>query len=146
MSTTKSLYHIVINTKGRLMTIPEENKRQLYAYIYGIIKNKGCTLVRMNGIPNHIHMLIDLSAEVSLSEFMRELKRSSSLWAKSHRELFPMFMGWGKEYYAFSCGADQKEPIVEYIKNQENHHHVIGFDDEMRDMTRRNECEFYTYD
>ncbi len=57
-----------------------------------------------------------------------------------------MFMGWGKEYYAFSCGVDQKEPIVEYIKNQENHHHVIGFDDEMRDMTRRNECEFYTYD
>ena len=146
MSTIKSLYHIVINTKGREMTITEENKRQLYAYLYGIIKNKNCTLIRMNGIPNHIHLLVDLSPEVSLSSFMLELKRNSSLWAKSHPDLFPAFKGWGKEYYAFSCGIDQKDAIVEYIKNQETHHHQVAFDAEMQDMAKANDCNYYVYD
>ena len=146
MSTVKSLYHIVINTKGRMNTIPEENKRQLYAYIYGIIKNKGCTLIRMNGIPNHIHLLVDLSTNVSLSDFIREVKRNSSIWAKSHPELFPAFMGWGKEYYAFSCGVEQKDAIVEYIKSQETHHRVMAFDDEMKKIALSNECSYFVYD
>ncbi|MBQ9467288.1 MAG: transposase [Muribaculaceae bacterium] len=71
MSTVKSLYHIVINTKHRQMTIPEENKRRLYLYIYGLIQNQKCTLIRMNGIPNHIHLLIDLSVEISLKSATR---------------------------------------------------------------------------
>ena len=146
MSTVKSLYHIVINTKGRLNTIPEEHKRQLYAYIYGVIKNKGCTLIRMNGVPNHIHLLVDLSTDISLSEFMRELKRSSSMWIKANHDMFPYFLGWGKEYYAFSCGVEQKDNIVEYIKNQEVHHRVMGYDAEMQQITLANECDLYVYD
>ena len=146
MSTVKSLYHIVINTKNREMTIPEESKRELYAYMYGIIKNSGCTLIRMNGIPNHIHLLVDLSAQLSLSQFMHDLKRSSSIWVKGHPDLFPDFKGWGKEYYAFSCGVSQKDTIVEYIKSQETHHGLVTYDQEMGDITSNNECSFYIYD
>lgn len=146
MSTVKSLYHIVINTKNREMTIPEESKRELYAYMYGIIKNSGCTLIRMNGIPNHIHLLVDLSSQLSLSQFMHNLKRSSSIWAKKRSDLFPDFVGWGKEYYAFSCSMGQKDAIVEYIKNQEAHHGVVPFDKEMGEMTTDNACEFHVYD
>ncbi|MBR5436931.1 MAG: IS200/IS605 family transposase [Muribaculaceae bacterium] len=146
MSTVKSLYHIVINTKRREMTISEANKRYLYAYLFGIIKNYNCTLIRMNGIANHIHLLIDLSVEISLSNFMRELKRSSSIWLKSQRELFPTFDGWGKEYYAFSCGQSQVDSIVEYIKNQETHHNVATFEDEIANMASENLCECYFYD
>ncbi|MBR5102212.1 MAG: IS200/IS605 family transposase [Muribaculaceae bacterium] len=146
MSTTKSLYHIVINTKSREKTIPEENKRELYAYLFGIIKNKHCTLLRMNGIENHIHMLVDLAPDIALSDFMRELKRSSSLWIKSHHELFPRFVGWGREYYAFSCGVAQKDAIVEYIKEQEIHHKTVSFDDEMKCISEANACDYYVYD
>lgn len=128
------------------MTIPEESKRELYAYMYGIIKNSGCTLIRMNGIPNHIHLLVDLSAQLSLSQFMHDLKRSSSIWAKGRPDLFPDFKGWGKEYYAFSCGVSQKDTIVEYIKSQETHHGLVTYDQEMGDMASNNECSFYIYD
>lgn len=128
------------------MTIPEESKRELYAYMYGIIKNSGCTLIRMNGIPNHIHLLVDLSAQLSLSQFMHDLKRSSSIWVKGHPDLFPDFKGWGKEYYAFSCGVSQKDTIVEYIKSQETHHGLVTYDQEMGDITSNNECSFYIYD
>ena len=146
MSTVKSLYHIVINTKRREMTISEANKRHLYAYMFGIINNYNCTLIRMNGIANHIHLLIDLSVEISLSDFMRELKRSSSIWLKSQRELFPMFDGWGKEYYAFSCGQSQVDSIVEYIKGQETHHNVATFEDEIAHMASENLCGCFLYD
>lgn len=100
----------------------------------------------MNGIPNHIHLLVDLSVEVSLSQFMRELKRSSSLWLKQHHDLFPEFVGWGKEYYAFSCGPRDKDAIISYIKGQENHHNITSFDDEMKSISAMNECEYYYYD
>ena len=146
MSTVKSLYYIVINTKKREMTIPESSKRTLYAYIYGIIRNQGCTLIRMNGIGNHIHMLLDLSTELSLSQFMREMKRSSSIWLKSHPESFPAIKGWGKEYYAFSVGVAQKDAVVAYIKNQETHHRAMAYDEEMQVITSENECECYYYD
>ena len=145
MSTTKSLFHIVINTKNRQMTIPEQHKRELYAYIYGIIRNLNCALIRMNGIGNHIHMLINLNVEISLSQFVREIKRGSSIWLKSN-ELFPDFAGWGKEYYAFSCSVDRKDALVSYIKNQESHHQVVNFHDEMAEIARVNDSRFYTYD
>lgn len=146
MSTVKSLYHIVINTKRREMTIPEGNKRQLYAYLYGIVKNCGCTLLRMNGIPNHVHMLIDLSPQIALSTFMHNLKRSSSLWMKTHPDLFPHFQGWGKEYYAFSCSEGNKDAIIEYIKGQEAHHSIVDYVDEMKEMATGNGCDYHVHD
>ena len=146
MSTVKSLYHIVISTKHREMTIPEEHKRELYNYMYGNIKKYGCTLIRMNGIPNHIHLLVDLSAQLSLSSFMHELKRTSSIWVKNHPDLFPEFKGWGKEYYAFSCSDGQKDSIVEYIKRQEEHHGIESYDKEIEEMATSNGCDYYVHD
>lgn len=146
MSTVKSLYHIVINTRNRKMTIPEPNKRQLYAYIFGIIKNMHCTLIRMNGIPNHIHLLVDLSAGISLADFMREVKRNSSIWAKSNPELFPNFTGWGKEYYAFSCSVEMINNLVEYIKRQEEHHLSKPFDEEMQEIAAANDSQYHPYE
>ena len=100
----------------------------------------------MNGIANHIHMLIDLSVELSVGEFMREFKRSSSIWLSSHPELFPDFKGWSKGYYAFSCGETQQNAIVEYIKNQETHHNIVSYDNEMQAISSENNCEYYSYD
>ncbi|MBQ9467289.1 MAG: transposase [Muribaculaceae bacterium] len=77
---------------------------------------------------------------------MRELKRSTSIWMKQHPELFPDFIGWGKEYYAFSCGVREKDAVVAYIKGQEAHHNVSSFDDEMKSISLSNECDYYTYD
>lgn len=143
MSLTKCLYHIVISTYNRQMTIPEASKRQLYAYMFGIIKSKRCELLRMNGIGDHIHMLVDLAPDISLSNFMRDLKRSSSLWAGQNKSLFPDFDGWSKEYYAFSCSESEKDSVVHYIIAQEDHHNVITFYDEMLRLAALNRCELF---
>lgn len=145
MSKTKSLHHIVFATKRREMTISEPHKRELYAYIYGIINNNKCYLLKMNGIGNHIHMLVDVSPTIALAELVKSIKQSSSRWLKQN-SAFPMFDSWGKGYYAVSIGVDGIDGCARYIIGQEAHHGVRDFMSEMEDMARRNGLSWYADD
>lgn len=133
MSATSSIFHIVINTYAREMTIPDDTREHLYRYIWSIIKSRGCKLYRINGIGNHIHMLIELSPTIALSDLVRDIKQGSSKWAK-RQAYFPEFRGWGKEYGAFSCAKSDKERIVNYIINQKVHHKKKSFEEEFREI------------
>lgn len=146
MSTVKAIYHIVINTRSRKMTITEENKRELYKYIFGIINRFNCRLLRMNGIANHIHILLQLHPTVALSDLMHEVKRSSSIWLKEKHDLFPFFDGWGKEYAAFTCSYKDQNTIIDYIKGQEVHHKVYTYEDEIKTLAIENDCVYYEDD
>ena len=137
MSKVVSLHHIVINTKNRQMTIPYDHAEDMYRFITSIVKRNGCYLCRIGGIENHIHMLIDLAPTVTLSQLMWDIKRSSSDWAKKSG-LFPDFIGWGKEYGAFSVSNSHKEAVINYIMGQREHHHRVGFDDKYHRLIERN--------
>ncbi len=134
MSTVNNLLHIVINTHCRRMTIPEDHKRELYKYLYGIITKRNCKLLRMNGIGNHIHLLVDLNPTISLSEFTQALKQGSSRWLKEN-PAFPHFEGWGKEYFAFSISKSIQDSVIDYIINQESHHLHKAFEEELKSLT-----------
>jgi REP element-mobilizing transposase RayT len=112
------------------MTITESNKKELYNYMWGIMKNLNCHLLWMNGIPNHIHILVDIHPLVSVSKFVQTLKSASSKWMKDSG-LFPYFDGWGREYCAFSKSKSDIDVTKNYIKNQEKHHHLVSYEDEM---------------
>ena len=144
MSKVVSLHHIIINTKGRQMTIVREHCEDMYRFITSIVKRNKCVLYRIGGIENHIHMLIDLSPTVTLSHLMWDVKRSSSDWAKQSG-MFPGFMGWGKEYGAFSVSAAHKEAVIAYIMNQPEHHNRVAFDDEYKRITERNGMPWQDY-
>ena len=136
MSKVTSLHHIIINTKERKMTIAAENAEAMYRFITTIIKRNNCVLYRIGGIENHIHILIDLSPQVSLSHLVWDIKRSSSDWAK-RSGFFPLFAGWGKEYGAFSISPTHKEAVSHYISTQREHHAVVSFDDEYKRIILR---------
>ena len=144
MSKVVSLHHIVINTKNRQMTIATEHCEDMYRFITSIIKRNNCVLYRIGGIENHIHMLVDLSPTVTLSHLMWDIKRSSSDWAK-HIGLFPEFVGWGKEYAAFSVSDSQKEAVITYIMGQREHHQQVSFEDELMRITKRNGVKWRDY-
>lgn len=137
MSRVVSLHHIVINTKNRKMTIPPERAEDMYRFITSIVKRNGCFMCRIGGIENHIHMLIDLSPTVTLSHLLWDIKRSSSDWAKKSG-FFPDFIGWGKEYGAFSVSDSHRDAVIHYIMGQRKHHHRVDFDDEYRRLAERN--------
>jgi len=127
------LYHLVFRTKESLPTIRQDNVNQLYAYITGIIKNKNSHLYRINGVENHLHILTDLHPSIALADFMRELKVATSMWMKDN-SLFPKFDGWAEGYGSFTCSYMDLGDLIEYVKNQQEHHRKKTFEEEYRSL------------
>jgi len=127
------LYHIVFRTKGSLKTLHLENSEELYKYIWGIVKGKNGVLYRINGMEDHIHILSDLHPSIALSDYLRDMKTASSIWLKESGK-FPQFNGWADGYAAFTYAYRDKETIINYIKNQREHHKTISFEEELRKL------------
>jgi REP element-mobilizing transposase RayT len=127
------LYHIIFRTKDGKSSLKQDDIKKLYAYIWGIVKNKKCLLYRINGIENHIHMLTDLNPNVSLVAFIRDIKTASSVWLKQNHN-FPEFEGWAEGYAALTYAWRDKEMIINYIKNQQEHHKKISFEEEYQKL------------
>lgn len=79
---TQLTYHIVFSTKNRKKVLNEENKKELFKYLWGIIENKKGYLYRINGVEDHIHLLVSIRPTESISNFIKDLKVSSNLWIK----------------------------------------------------------------
>jgi REP element-mobilizing transposase RayT len=127
------LYHLVFRTKYNLLTIKQDHVNELYAYITGIIKHKNSHLYRINGIENHLHILTDMHPSIALADFLRDIKASSSFWMKNTK-LFPSFTGWEEGYGSFTCSYRDVNMLIEYIKNQQEHHKTVTFEDEYREL------------
>ncbi len=136
MSHINVTYHIVWRTKCSEMVIPESHERELLAYLVGICRGKNCPVYRINSMPNHIHLCVEIPPMVSISAFMQVLKQESSKWLREHKELFPNFRGWGNGYAVFSYSAKERPNIVEYIKNQKVHHQTKTFRQEYEEWLR----------
>lgn len=132
MSYTKLLYHIVFCTKYRKPTIPEEQAENLYRYIWGFIKNHKSVLYRVNGMPDHIHIFVQLHADVAVSDFVKKLKNATNKWLKENSNAFPDFESWAVGYCALTYCKRDKDMIVNYIKNQQEHHKKETSTDELR--------------
>ncbi len=130
MSYLCSYYHFVFRTKNSRPTISPENAQTLYKYIFGISENLGCRLLRINGMADHIHIAVELPNTLPQT-YMREIKGSSSKWIKGHRDLFPNFEGWGREYFGSSFSHRDLHRVVGYISNQQYHHSAKSFEEEM---------------
>jgi REP element-mobilizing transposase RayT len=137
MSYTQILYHIVIRTKYSENTISQQNVASLYKYIHGIIKNKKGVLYRINGIEDHIHILSDLHPAIALADYIKSIKVSTSLWLKNSGD-FPHFNGWGEGYSAFTYSYRAKGTLINYIRNQQEHHKNESFHDELKRLFGEN--------
>jgi len=127
------LFHLVFRTKDSIPTIKQDHTDQLYAYITGIIKNKNSYVYRINGMENHLHILTDLHPSLALADFVREIKVSSSVWMKSSG-YFPIFNGWADVYGSFTCSYMDMRRLIDYIKNQQEHHRKKTFEEEYRNL------------
>ena len=109
------------------------HERDLYAYILGISKAKQCFLHRINSMPDHVHMCVNVHPSVSLSDFVKTIKQQTSKWLKEHHKEFPGFDGWGNGYAAFTYSEKERPVVIEYIKRQKEHHKVKSFREEFEE-------------
>ena len=134
MSTyTQIYYHITFSTKERRPTLDAEHPEELFKYIWGVIKGHNTHLYRINGIQDHLHLLTGLHPSVCLADFIKDIKVAASLWIKESR-VFPAFMHWQEDYGAFTHSTNEKDTLIEYIKNQAEHHRTVTFREELRTL------------
>lgn len=137
----QSLFHIVFCTYKRRNTLPEKYHEDLYKYIWGIIKNRKSILYRINGTENHIHIFCDLHSSVALADFVKEIKTATNTWIKDSGK-FPKFESWAEGYCGLSYNKKDKDLIINYIKNQKEHHRITSFEDELKALLIENGIEF----
>ncbi len=134
MSTyTQIIYHIIFSTKNREKTLVKANRELLFRYIWGIVKNKKCKLYQINGVDDHLHLLIHLHPTIALAGLVKDIKVGTAHWIKNEG-VFQLFAGWQEGYGAFTVSPKEKEEKSRYIKNQEKHHESISFQGEYRQL------------
>ncbi|MDE6320820.1 MAG: IS200/IS605 family transposase [Muribaculaceae bacterium] len=133
MSKVVAYYHIVFCSKRREKTLPRQFKKAVYRYIWKIISDNKCKLLRIDGIQNHIHILMDLHPSVALAKIMQSIKSMSSGWMVQDGR-FGFFDGWGEGYFACSVSPHEKKSVIDYIMNQEVHHLGRDFDEEVKGL------------
>ena len=130
---TDITYHLVFATKNRVRALDRPRRDDLYAFIWGILKERDCHLYRIGGIEDHVHILTSLHPTIALASLVKEIKTASSAWIKG-QHVFPAFEHWQEGYGAFTVGADARPGLIDYIKNQEAHHQARNFVEELKAM------------
>ena len=134
-STHTSLhYHLIFATKHRESLISKEWRDELHSYMGGIVKGLDGHPEGVGGVADHVHLLVSLKPTTCLSDFMRELKKSSSVWAKDSKS--PGFQ-WQEGYAAFSVSASAREAVHHYIAHQEEHHRTKSFREELMEFLEK---------
>ena len=142
MSTyTQILYQIVFGTKHRERTLIKRDRTELFKYIAGLLKEKDCHLYRINGVEDHLHILTHLHPSVALADLVKDIKLASTFHIKK-KLLFPNFGGWQDGYGAFTYSIQAKNNLIEYIKNQEEHHRIKSFEEEYIQLLEEHHIEF----
>jgi len=142
MSTyTQILYQIVFSTKKHEKTMIESGQEKLYKFIWGVLRNKNCHLYRIGGVEDHIHIVTHIHPSIAVSSLVKDIKLASSSFIKSENN-FPDFNGWQSGYGAFTYSISAKDNLIEYVKNQKEHHRERSFKDEYMRLLKEHRIEF----
>jgi REP element-mobilizing transposase RayT len=138
---TQNHYHIVFSTKHRAELITPELEDRLYPFMGGIVRDLRCSLVAINGMPDHVHMLVRYRPDLSHSDMLRHIKARSSKWVN---ETFPDTerFAWQEGYGGFTVSRSAVPEVQRYIERQKEHHERIDFKTEFLELLRRHGIEF----
>lgn len=132
-------YHLVFSTKNRQPLIHMNWRSDIHGYLGGVVNGLGGVPLNINGVNDHVHLLVGLRSTHCLADFMRELKKASSKWARNQ---CANNFEWQKGYAAFTVSASMKNTVFKYICRQEEHHKVRSFKEELIVMLRRADLRY----
>lgn len=140
---TQIYLHVIFAVKGRDNLISSTWKEELYKYITGIVTNKNQKLIAINGMPNHVHLLVGLKPDIALSDLIRDVKANSSKFINDKQWVMGKFE-WQSGFSGFSYSHSQLDVIINYIRNQEEHHKTKSFKEEYIEFMKRYEIDYKT--
>jgi len=128
-SFNKIWIHAIWATKGRTPLISGAVEKKIYEFISTQLREQGCPVRIINGMPDHIHCLFLLNPQKSIAEVIKQIKGSSSHYINQNNLIAEKF-AWQTGYAAFSVSESAVEKVFLYIKNQKKHHHKKTFTEE----------------
>jgi REP element-mobilizing transposase RayT len=138
---TQIFIQIVYVVKGRKNLIPLDRKEELFKYTAGIIRERGHKVYIVNGMSDHIHILLGYNPIESISELVKEVKRCSSMFINNNKWVRDRFE-WQAGYGAFSYSKSQIDKVYKYIENQEKHHKKRTFREEYIEFLKKFEVDY----
>lgn len=139
MSFTNLIYHVIFSPKNREPILHKDIKRDVYVLLYRQILRHGGKVYRINGPEDHIHMLFSLPPMRALSDVMKIIKQKTSK-AIVNDKIVQNWMGWQEGYGGFTVSYLEKNKVIQYIIDQEEHHRRVSFLDEYTQLLRENGC------
>ena len=136
------LVHVVFSTKDRRQFLQDAEVRdQMHRYLAGVSQKLDCPAVIVGGTTDHVHLLGRQSRTVAVANWVKELKRASSLWAKTNGPHYGSFQ-WQVGDGAFSVSQSRSTDVQRYIASQEEHHRRMSFQEELRSLLKKHAIEF----
>jgi len=132
---------IVFTVKGRQNLISKQHKEALQKYISGIVQKRQQKLLAIYAMPDHIHLLVGIKPNISISDLVRDVKAGSSNFINENRWIHGKF-NWQEGFGAFSYSRNQIDTVIKYIANQEEHHKKTSFKEEYIDFLKTYEVEY----
>ena len=129
-SFTSCLVHCVFSTKERRRLVTPKLQERLWPYLGGIAREHKMKMLAVDGVEDHVHILLSIPATLAIAKAVQLLKGNSSKWI---HETFPdqRLFGWQEGYGAFSIGVSGVEDTMAYIRNQKEHHRSRSFKEEL---------------
>jgi putative transposase len=130
--TYSSLFiHLVWSTQDSIAFLEKPHNKRMYDYIGGIIKAEKASMLAIGGMPDHIHILVGISPTLSIPNFVRAIKTSSSKFIReTHPDMWTF--GWQDGYGVFAVSVSMLNVVKNYINKQEEHHAKGSFEEEFR--------------
>ena len=138
---TKIYVHVIFTVQGKQNLVSQQNKDELYKYITGIVQNKKQKVIAINGMPDHIHILIGIKPDIALSDLIRDVKANASSFINEKRWVIGKF-SWQEGFGAFSYSHSQLDSVANYIRNQEEHHSRKTFREEYLELLKKFDVEY----
>lgn len=138
---TQLYVHFVIAVKGREYDISPKWEDRLYQYIIGIITNKQQTVIAINGMPDHLHLLVGIKPTMLIADLARDIKSGSSKFINENNLAAGKFY-WQEGYGAFTVSHTQLKIVSNYIANQKEHHKKTPFREEYLELLKKYDIEY----
>ncbi|MDO9339503.1 MAG: IS200/IS605 family transposase [Bacteroidales bacterium] len=130
MSYLRIWLHCVWTTNNKIPYLRDEIRNEVIFHIRNNAKLKGIYIDHINGYHEHLHALISLGGKQTVSEIMQKIKGESSFWINKNK-LTRLKFEWQDDFYSVSIGMSQLDNLRKYIRNQEQHHQKISFQEEL---------------
>lgn len=122
MALWRLYYHFVWSTSDRRDLITLEMEPDLYGFIIGKAVALGAIVHAIDGTTNHSHMIASVPPSMALSEFVKEIKGSSSHHINHGTIKYPLTFSWQGGYGVFSLSGKQLDDAIAYVLHQKEHH------------------------